>query len=317
MSLGHILYHKLYFIMKIASAISLEIAQLKLPAITGYQIGRIVFRLYSEKKCKGKPITNIKKDAPNRDDYSRYVKELTSSGLINTDLVSHNEIYGVLSQSPPVPEELACCIDPFTYVSHLSAMEYHGLTDRFPKVLFLTSPRADEWSRLARKQMEKDLEGKLDDYLQTGLPKLKRIQIDKIAKKSISTYTSIKYTPGAYLSLKGQCLKVSSIGRTFYDMLKNPALCGGIYHVLDVYEEYAKKYLRLIVDEFDRHGNAIDQVRGGYVLSERLGLTEPRFKQWKENVQRGGSRKLVADEPYKPIFSENWCLSLNIEESGD
>ncbi|MCP3932915.1 MAG: hypothetical protein GY705_27905 [Bacteroidetes bacterium] len=303
--------------MKIASAISLEIAQLKLPAITGYQIGRIIYRLYSEKKCKGKPITNIKKNAPNRNDYSRYVKELISIGLINNDLISHNEIFGVISQNQHPAEELACCIDPFIYVSHLSAMEYHGLTDRFPKVLFLTSPRANEWSRLARKQMEKDLENKIDDYLQTGLPKLKRLHIDKITKKSINTYTSIKYTPGAYLSLKGQCLKVSSIGRTFYDMLKNPVLCGGIYHVLDVYEEYAKKYLRLIVDEFERHGNAIDLVRAGYVLSERLGLSEPRIERWKEKVQRGGSRKLVADEPYKPIFSEEWCLSLNIEGSGD
>jgi len=100
-------------------------------------------------------------------------------------------------------------------------------------------------------------------------------------------------------------------------MLRNPSLCGGIYHVLDVYRENAKRYLRLIIDEVDRHGSAIDKVRVGYVLEERLGLTEPRVEKWIENVQRGGSRKLVADEPYKPVFSEKWCLSINIEDNSE
>lgn len=303
--------------MKIASALSSEIADLKQPAVTGYHIGIIIYRLYSEKICKGQHITNIKKDTPSRDDYNRYTKELTSYGLLNTDLISHNEVFGVLSQNPPSAEEVACCIDPFVYVSHLSAMEYHGLTDRFPKMLFLTSPKASEWSHLAEEQMVKDLGKNLDPYLQTGLPKLKRLVVKKISKKTINIFSSAKYTPGAYLNVKGQFLRVSSVGRTFFDMLKNPSLCGGIYHVLDVYEENAKKYLRLIVDEFDRHGSAIDKVRAGYLLNERLRLSEPRIEKWKENVQRGGSRKLVADEPYTPVFSEEWCLSINIEESGD
>lgn len=303
--------------MKIASALSSEIASLKQPAVTGYQIGRIIFRLYSEKACKGEPITNIKKDMPSRDDYNRYVKELITSGLLNNDLISHNEIFGILSQTPPSAEELACCIDPFIYVSHLSAMEYHGLTDRFPKMLFLTAPKASEWSRLALIQMEKDLGVEKDSYSQTGLPKLKRLHVKKISKKTINTYTSVKYTPGAYLNIKGQFLRVSNIGRTFFDMLRNPALCGGIYHVLDVYEEYARKYLRLVVNEFERHGSAIDKVRAGYILDERLGLSDPTIDGWKQFVQRGGSRKLVADEPYKPVFSENWCLSINIEERGE
>ena len=119
------------------------------------------------------------------------------------------------------------------------------------------------------------------------------------------------------MKVKGQCLRVSSIGRTFFDMLRNPSLCGGIYHVLDVYEESVKRYLKVIVNELERHGSAIDKVRAGYVLEERLGLSDPCIDGWKEHIQRGGSRKLVADEPYKPVFSDNWCLSINIEERGD
>lgn len=38
-------------------------------------------------------------------------------------------------------EEVVCSVDPFCYVSHLSAMEYHGLTNRMPTLLFISSPR--------------------------------------------------------------------------------------------------------------------------------------------------------------------------------
>jgi predicted transcriptional regulator of viral defense system len=141
--------------------------------------------------------------------------------------------------------------------------------------------------------------------------------VKKISKKNINIYNSSKYTPGSYITVKGKYLKISNIGRTFLDMLCNPSLCGGIYHVLDVYQENAKRYLRLIVDEVDRHGSAIDKVRVGYVLDERLGLSEPRLEKWREKVQRGGSRKLVADAPYKSVFSEKWCLSINIEDSSE
>jgi predicted transcriptional regulator of viral defense system len=303
--------------MKIISALSSEIADLKQPAVTGYQVGLIMYRLYLERKYKGQTITNIKKETPTRGDYNRYTKELLSYGLLNSDFISHNEIFGVLTQGTPSAEEIACCVDPFVYVSHLSAMEYHGLTDRFSKILFLSTPKTDEWSRLAQEKMEKDLGENLAWYRETGLPKLKKLPVKNISKKTVSVYTSTKYTPGAYVNVKGQFLRVSSIGRTFFDMLRNPSLCGGIYHVLDVYEESAKRYLKLIVNELERHGSAIDKVRAGYVLEERLGLSDPCIEGWKEHIQRGGSRKLVADEPYKPVFSDNWCLSINIEERGD
>lgn len=75
---------------------------------------------------------------------------------------------------------------------------------------------------------------------------------------------------GAYLSIQGKTLRVSTIGRTFLDMIREPNLCGGIYHVLDVYAEHAPRYLRLIVDKVDRYGSPIDKVRIGYILKSAL-----------------------------------------------
>jgi predicted transcriptional regulator of viral defense system len=115
--------------------------------------------------------------------------------------------------------------------------------------------------------------------------------------------------------VQGKPRRVATIGRTFLDMLRAPDSCGGIYHVMDRYAAEAPRYLRLIVDEIDRHGTNIDKVRAGYVLAERLKLAHPAFDAWRAFAQRGGSRKLYAQAGYSPRFSETWCLSINIDEA--
>jgi predicted transcriptional regulator of viral defense system len=95
-------------------------------------------------------------------------------------------------------------------------------------------------------------------------------------------------------------------------MLRNPELCGGIQHVIDVYKEYGKQYLRFILDEIDMHGNGIEKARAGYVLETQLGTRDPRIDTWQSTVQRGGSRKLDPSAEYSSYFSERWALSLNV-----
>jgi hypothetical protein len=54
--------------------------------------------------------------------------------------------------------------------------------------------------------------------------------------------------------------------------------------------------------------------RVGFLL-ETLGHGHTRLEQWRASLQRGGSLKLVAREPYAPTFSERWNLSLNVPSS--
>lgn len=302
--------------MKLETAVALEIGALNKPIITSYQLGRIIFALYQAKIYQGKPIAYLREEStPTRARYRKILQNLESSGVLsNSSTAKHPEIFSVLSQTSASADETACFIDPFCYVSHLSAMEYHGLTDRFPKVLFLSGAEPTHWKQLAIERMLKDLGESYKSYLETELPPLKRFTLKKIAKKTISLYATKHYDAGAYIRVQGQSLKVSSIGRTFLDMIRQPSLCGGIYHVLEAYSENADRYLRLIVDEVQQHGTIIDKVRVGYILEERIGLAHPTIKTWLENVQRGGSRKLVAENPYTPTYSEKWGLSINIEE---
>ncbi|ASF48540.1 hypothetical protein [Methylovulum psychrotolerans] len=164
--------------------------------------------------------------------------------------------------------------------------------------------------------MQKDLgEEAIGHYLGSSLPTLRRLRLIKIHRKTLNIHSTVHCDPGSYVNVQGRFLRVSTIGRTFLDMIREPDLCGGIYHVLDIYAEHASRYLRLIVDVIDRHGSKIDKVRAGYILGERLGLAHPAIENWHTLVQRGGSQKLHAKSAYSPNFSEKWCLSINIEEA--
>lgn len=301
--------------MDVATALTLEISKINQPIITSYQAGVIIYGLYRDKLYKKEKIHNIRKEYPERKDFNKLIRKLSTQGILQENAaVRSQEIFSLLGQGRSSSEEIACSIDPFAYISHMSAMEWHGLTDRVPKILFVSSPEPRRWQKFAREKMEKDLAGRDEFavYRLSGMPLLRRLKIGKIGEKLLNRYSSVHL--GAFISVQDRPLRVSTIGRTFLDMLREPNLCGGIYHVIEVYTDHAERYLQLIVNEVDRHGSKIDKVRVGYLLEERLGLPHPVIDKWIKFAQRGGSRKLYAQDPYSTRYSERWCLSLNIEE---
>lgn len=206
--------------------------------------------------------------------------------------------------------EVMCSLDPFAHVSHLSAMEYHGLTDRFPQVLSMTRPPAAEWCRQAKQKMLKDLGEKHDLYMNAGLPRLLRPNVLRLGQTAIQFHERSQL--GAFRLVTGSSLRVATIGRVFLEMLREPQRCGGWQHVIDIFRREARRYLTLIVAEVNQHGAPVDKVRMGFVLSEVCGLASDAFDEWQKYAQRGGSRKLDAGGDYAPEFSERWKLSLNV-----
>lgn len=296
--------------LSITKAITLSIGELNQPVITKYQLGVIFFNLSLSGKYEGQSI-NLPKNGINVTIFDNKIDELLESGVLQ-QFQDFDKVFSIIGKNIYTEEEAACSIDPFSFISHLSAMDFHGLTDRMPKIIVLSSPAQKDWRKFANDKMNKDLKENLGLYKEKNLPLLTRIQIDKIRKKSVQYYSSIHL--GAYKSIKGKNLRVSTIGRTFLDMLKRPDLCGGIYHVIDVFKEHSAPYLNLIIDELEQHGKPIDKVRAGYILQGLCGLEHKNINEWqKKYVARGGSRKLDPTEEYSPNYSEKWCLSINIE----
>lgn len=300
--------------MKLLKAITLAIGELDQPVVTSYQLGLIVFSLYKTKSYSGEDIPSLQKQHADSEAYSKVANKLQEEGILAAYKgLSAKSAFSLLGRSHDSVGDIVCTVDPFGYISHLSAMEYHGLTNRIPSKLFMSSPAPKQWTGFALEKMEKDLGDDLPTYTKNGMPRLRRTKLEKVNKKEVHRFSSVHW--GAYKNIKGRTMRVSTIGRTFLDMLRNPELCGGINHVLDVFEEHSENYLKLIINEIDQHGAPIDKVRAGYILDERLHMDFGELNEWAKEVQRGGSRKLDASSEYEPVWSEKWCLSLNIIES--
>lgn len=243
--------------------------------------------------------------------FHRILQQMLRNGVLRPIAgLSGAPVYLLIGAHVTDARVLACAADPFCYVSHLSAMEFHGLTDRMPEQLYIASPAPGAWKQFAEEQMQKDLGDGYAGYLAAGLPPLLRSRPEKLLGKPVHTSTSIHL--GAYRHFKDQRIRVATRGRTFLDMLRAPQLCGGISHVLQAYKDHAPPSLRLILDEIDQHGQPIDKVRAGWVLETLCRLHDPRIDAWTAFAQRGGSRKLDASADYSSEFSERWALSLNV-----
>jgi predicted transcriptional regulator of viral defense system len=280
--------------------IAQTLASTGLSAVSTYEIGKAVF------------LKNAVKLTPAaKKHFYGAVDQLLAVRLLEPlRLNAAGHAYLLFGQSNSTAQEIACSLDPFAYVSHLSAMEYHGLTDRFPKVVFMSTPPLSNWRQQAREKMHKDLGDQFADYITSGLPKLTKLNLTRIGQTNIQFNERSQL--GAFRHVTNSPLRVATIGRVFLDMIREPHLCGGIQHVIDVFSREAKRHLRSIVDEVDRNGAAIDKVRTGYLLSEVCKLTEPRIDGWQRFAQRGGSRKLDPEGEYSAHYSKNWDLSINV-----
>jgi len=275
------------------------LAATSLPAISSYELSKAFYLKTSEISQRNKAF------------FRAVVDQLQRLRLLSCiPLQGGAEAYLLFGHSNATAKEIACSLDPFAYLSHLSAMEYHGLTDRFPKIVFMSTPSQSDWRQQAQEKMRKDLGDHFDAYISGGFPKLGRPNLTKIGKSTVEFYERSQL--GAFRHVPGSPLRVATIGRVFLDMIREPQLCGGIQHVIDVISSESKRHLRSIVDEVDRHGKPIDKVRMGYLLTEVSRLSDSIVDEWEQYAQRGGSRKLDSEGEYSPTYSERWKLSINV-----
>lgn len=286
------------------------------PLITAYRLGVLVYKLCAAKEFEGQAL-RLTAPGPRRHNYSETLKFLTKLGVLEeAPGFPAATVFIVLGRSRTgskelLPQETVCTVDPFAYVSHLSAMKYHGLTDRLPQSLYVSSPAPKDWRRFAEQKAEKDLGPLLSGYVEATFPKLVRHEFSRVFGVTVHLHRSLHL--GAYKNVPDSAMRVATIGRTFLDMIRDPDLCGGIRHVLDVYRDNSAKYQQLILAEANRHGTPIDKVRLGYILEDVCGLHDVVLEEWIKFAQRGGSRKLYAKGEYRPTYSERWCLSLNVD----
>lgn len=277
------------------------------PVLSNYEIFAILTRIYKDGDAR-----YLRGDKPNHDIFRRTRALLVAEGIIRSDNDYH-PLYRVISKSDAAAEDIACSVDPYCYISHMSAMQRYGLTNRRPEALFLTEPTAALKRQLVKTeapsgniQFDNDL-----DRFNGPAERPTAVRHPGSVRGRRLEILSTKHV-GEQVAIKGTLARIATIGQTFLDMLDEPARCGGMAHILEIWSEHVRTYLDDVLTTIDGAPKPILKVRAGYILEERLGVTDSRVAAWSALAQRGSSRVLVAGEPFASEFSEKWMLSLNV-----
>lgn len=291
--------------VSLAEAASYEINSLEKPLISEYELFRIIWNIYQKRSAK-----NLRGEYPSRSRYISTRGMLKKAGVIRQDYDYGGRFWRIMSVSDQPADSIICVADPYCYVSHMSAMQKYGLTNRRPEALFITSPTdaiVRSWNQ----------EKFLTNYGQ--LPKLPEIYVEplnlvhhpkQVRKRIISQNKTVLY--GDWRQVRGTEERISSIGQVFLDMLENPSKCGGMRHIIEVWQEHAPKYLDQIIKTVDSCNKSILKVRAGYIIDELMQIDHGLVQSWVRFAQRGGSRVLESGRPYSEPFSEKWMLSVNV-----
>lgn len=277
------------------------------PIVTYYDFFILGHKLFIAKVWDEEPLKRM----PQGWDQTRAknaVKRLETKRVLTADSDFRSNVWRVTQATRAgTAEEVACIADPFSYVSHLSAMQKYGLTDRNPQALHMTTPKRSIWNTLQNAKVREDLPGVED----IEKPVLNRPGFNEtIRRRPVIVHVSSQ--PRTPSPVSGELTRITSIGQTFADMLTEPALCGGIRHVLDVWEREAEPWAEEIIKAIDQLDSKIAKVRAGYILTEVMDIDHPTIHNWEQYAQRGGSRKLDPDAEYAPVFSEKWMISINV-----
>ena len=273
------------------------------PVLQLFEFFVLVEKLFAERSTRR---LYLRASEPDLEECQRLRRNLTEANLVASDRDYGSRVIRVLGISDVTADQISTMLDPTCCISHLSAMQRWGLTNRRPKALHLTRPARD-----AAKKM-----------FQAHHADFYRAHPDAPYKPSLVSHPAVvRGRPlelvqagngAASLVSRSDGVRVATLGQTFLDMLLRPSLCGGMGHVLDVWTEHAEAHLEDIVKAVNAAPTAIAKVRAGYILSERLKISHSTVESWKALSQRGGSRVLDPDHPFAPIFSETWMLSLNV-----
>lgn len=295
--------------MVIFEAIAKQLDALGLPVVTEYRLFLILRELYRAGSLNGEPL-RTRRGTPTPDSLNQVLRPLISRDILEADRDFTQGVYRVARHSPRPAEDVCCLVDPFCYIAYLSALQRHSLTDRQPNELHLASPASKLWIALRDEQMQRDFGGVLPT---DPVVPLQRIGFaDTIRQRPVRRHTVQR--PGSWRAVRGGWARVATVGQTFLDTLEFSDLCGGMAHVITVWEEHAGTFLEEIVTAVDGASTKLTKIRAGYLLQERLalGLGDGRIEAWKHLAQRGGSQKLDPGADYVPVFSETWMLSLNV-----
>lgn len=293
----------------------------KNPVITKEQLSLQIYIFYLKKEYKGEKIHQIRKEKAESNEFEKNIFKLLRSGVISRveDKAPYHmhphliggfyEVFYIKGNANVSENDIICSTYPYGYLSYLSAMEWHNITDKIPKFIHFTTCPSNQWKGRFISEF-KESHPDIDD-INKFIPRFPRNStvndIDLIITQETHYVEPMKS--------RNSCVRVSSIGKTFMDMTRRPEYCGGEDHVIETFIEYGKKYSPSIIKDVDKFGRPIDKARIGFILDKIIGVENKKVNEWKsESVKtRGSSKVLSPKSPFSPYFDEDWSISVNVD----
>lgn len=300
---------------RLASAVLVRLEQGQLAVVTTYSLFHVLRSVLAD---GGKGLY-LRGGAHPSSHIDGVRTNLLVTRAIEVDLDYGRSLYRVLPVGGSSAEEVCALANPFGHISHLSAMQRWGLTERRPEALHLTMPPASAARSLVEERMKVD-HGVLDHGTPPGndpIPlqaqvKLYFIRHPKMVRgRAISVHETRHST--RWIQVQDSHARLATIGQTFVDMVERPQYCGGMAHVVDVWREHADTFREEIIGAIEEVGTPIAKVRAGYLLDELLAEgNDTRIQGWVRFAQRGSSRVLDPAKGFSGTHSEKWMLSINV-----
>jgi len=297
-----------YRLTYLEEALKERLRELQIPVITTYNLFLELRALYKS----GRELY-LRKELPDVDELRKRRENLLTANALRPDPDYSHSVYRITDNNDGETEEITCLVDPFCCVGYLSAMARYGLTERRPKGVHVKAPDKQLRRRWTEERIARDYGEEFAALNKHQVLRLRRISHPHTVRGRPVEERNKRYM-GAVASIRDSYAKMTTIGQTFVDMLEHPAACGGINHVLEVWDKHADLYIGQIVEAANHHPSPIIKIRAGYLLDERLGVArdDERIQAWTRYAQRGGSRILDPDATFSPEHSEKWMLSLNV-----
>jgi len=278
-----------------AQAVARQLANTRLPIVSRRMLYGLIANLFEEREglyLRGPQMSQA--------EYARIRKGLLAAQIMANDLDYGGQAFRVLAISDAPADEICCIVDPTCHVSYLSAMQRYGLTDRRPESLHISRPRPNP------AHAKKSVDERLIPFPE-AIKHPETVRGRKIALHEFSGHIQP-------ITLRGTRTRIVSIGRCFVDMLLEPQRCGGMQHVLAVWEEHAARFKSEIIQEVDGLAMPAIKVKAGYILEERLGMQDEAFAHWQKLAETQTWGSLDADAPVNPLQdsrSQRWEIIIN------